>query len=47
MIALNTTSIFVGQIKQILHDFNLPLCKIGDKNLTPNSYYINNDNYLL
>lgn len=44
MIALNSTSIFVGQIKQILHDFNLPLCKIGNKNLTPNSYYIHNDN---
>lgn len=43
MIALNSTSIFVGQIKQILHDFNLPLCKIGNKNLTPNSYYINNN----
>lgn len=44
MIALNSTSIFVGQIKQILHDFNLPLCKIGNKNLTPNSYHIYNDN---
>lgn len=40
MIALNNTSIFIGQIKQILHDFNLPMCKIGDKNLVPNSYYI-------
>lgn len=43
MIALNDTSIFVGQIKQILHDFNLPLCRIGNNNLTPNSYYIHNN----
>jgi len=43
MIALNNNSIFVGQIKQLLHDFNLPLCKIGDRNLSSNSYYILND----
>ena len=43
MIALNNTSIFVGQIKQILKEFNLPLCRIGNKNLYPNSYYIDNN----
>ena len=43
MIALNNTSIFIGQIKQVLHDFNLPLCRIGDKNLSNNSYYIKNN----
>lgn len=44
MISLNDTSIFVGQIKQLMSDFNLPLCKIGNEKLTPNSYYIHNDN---
>ena len=43
MIALNSSGIFVGQIKQILKEFNLPLCKIGDKNLPLNSYYIKNN----
>lgn len=40
MIALNDNSIFIGQIKQLLKDFNLPLCKIGDENVISNSYYI-------
>lgn len=43
MIALNNTSIFVGQIKQLLHDFNLPLCHIGNKNIPLNSYYLSNN----
>lgn len=42
MISLNNSSMFIGQIKQLLHDFNLPLCRIGDKNLPNNSYYITN-----
>ena len=44
MISLNNTSIFMGQIKQILKDFNLPLCRVGDDNLMHNSYYIKNNN---
>lgn len=40
MIALNNTSIFIGQIKQVLKDFNLPLCNVGNKNLSINSYYL-------
>lgn len=30
MIKLNDTSVEVGQIKQILSDFNLPLCRVGE-----------------
>lgn len=46
MIQLNDDSIFVGQIKQILKDFNLPVCQIGEENKLPNNFYIkNNDIY--
>lgn len=32
MITLNDSNLFVGQIKQVLHDFNLPNCTVGLKN---------------
>ena len=40
MIKLNDNGIFVGQIKQILKDFNLPKCHCNDDILVNNSYYI-------
>lgn len=42
MIALNDDSLFVGQIKQILKEFNLPNCTIGFKNPAPNRHFIAN-----
>ena len=40
MIKLNDNNIFVAEIKQILKDFNLPKCLIGDDILLENNHYI-------
>ena len=40
MIKLNDNNIFVAEIKQILKDFNLPQCLIGDEILLENNHYI-------
>ena len=40
MIKLNDNNIFVAEIKQILKDFNLPKCLIGDEILLENNHYI-------
>lgn len=45
MIALNDTSIAVGQIKQLLHNFNLPKCPVGKKNPRIDSHCID-DGYI-
>ena len=37
MIRLNENTVEVGYIKQLLHSFNLPTCKIGDKLPTANN----------
>lgn len=42
MIALNDDSLFVGQIKQVLTEFNLPNCTVGFKNPAPNRHFIAN-----
>ena len=41
MIKLNDNYIFIGEIKQILANFNLPLCDVGD------SYPINDKHFIL
>lgn len=38
MIKFNDNNIYVGQIKQILHEFNLPQCEVYN----PNKHYLNN-----
>ena len=38
MIKLNDNNIFVAEIKQILKDFNLPKCLIGDEILLENNH---------
>ena len=45
MISLNDNNIFIGQIKQLLHDFNLPNCVIGRKNPAANRHFID-DGYI-
>jgi len=40
MIKFNDNSIYVGQIKQLLHSFNLPQCPIGEKDFTHDTHYI-------
>ena len=47
MILYNDDNIIVGQIKQLLHSFNLPQCKVFDKNVEykEGDYYIK-DGYL-
>lgn len=40
MIKLNDNNIFVAEIKQILKDFNLPQCLIGNEILLENNHYI-------
>ena len=40
MLKLNDNNIAVAQIKQILHDFNLPTCEIGRKNPTKDRHFI-------
>lgn len=43
MIKLNDTSIIVGQIKQLLKDFNLPNCALGSDYATENNHFIKNN----
>ena len=43
MIELNDNSIFIGQIKQLLKDFNLPKCLVGEENATLGNHYIANN----
>ena len=47
MIKYNDNSVFVGQIKQVLKDFNLPKCRVFREELQgklPNGYsYIQDD----
>lgn len=43
MIKLNDTNIFVGYIKQLLKEFNLPNCYIGEDNASENNFYIENN----
>lgn len=45
MLSLNDNSIAVGQIKQLLHTFNLPNCSIGYKNPAANKLFIH-DGYI-
>lgn len=40
MIKINDKSLFVGQIKQVLKDFNLPKCHCNDNILVKDNYYI-------
>lgn len=40
MIKLNDKTLFVGQIKQLLKEFNLPKCHCNDNIYVNNSYYI-------
>ena len=40
MIKLNDNNIVVGQIKQLLHTFNLPQCQIGDAYPKPGKHFI-------
>ena len=57
MLTLNDASIQVGQIKQLLHNFNLPNCAVGYKNPGLNKLFIcdgyiqrwvyNNDHHLV
>ena len=42
MIALNDDTLFVGQIKQLLYEFNLPNCSVGFKNPAANKHFIAN-----
>lgn len=44
MIKLNDNNIIVGEIKQILHTFNLPRCAVGFENKKLNSHYIDKNN---
>lgn len=44
MIKLYDNSIFVGEIKQLLHNFNLPLIQVGNRYPKANSSYILNNN---
>lgn len=44
MIALNDSSIYVSQIKQILNKFNLPQCQIGGRFPSSNKHFIRNNN---
>ena len=46
MIKLNDDSLYVGQIKQLLHTFHLPQCEIGDKYPAPNTHFILNDSIM-
>ena len=43
MIKLNDTSIIVGQIKQLLKDFNLPNCVVGSNYAVENTHFIKNN----
>ena len=43
MIKLNDNNIFVGYIKQLLKEFNLPNCYIGRDNASKNNFYIENN----
>ena len=47
MIKLNDDNIFIGQIKQLLKDFNLPACSIGSENKQNNKHYIEGQNIYL
>lgn len=40
MIKLNDDSMYVGQIKQILHNFNLPKCGIGNQFPAANKHFL-------
>ena len=40
MIKLNDNNIIVGQIKQLLHTFNLPQCQVGSAYPNPGSHFI-------
>ena len=44
MLKLNDTAVYVGQIKQILHTFNLPLCQIGRNYPRANTHFLVQDN---
>lgn len=46
MIKLNDTGIYVGQIKQLLHTFNLPQCQVGNVYPKPNSHFLLKDNIM-
>lgn len=43
MIKLNDESIVVGQIKQLLHNFNLPQCFVGDEHKHNGQHFIYNN----
>ena len=49
MIRINNSNIYIGHIKQLLKDFNLPNCKVYKEGmvLSENCHYIyNNDLYI-
>ena len=47
MIKLNDSNVFIGHIKQLLKNFNLPNCPIGESNKEPNKHFIENDKIYL
>lgn len=47
MLRLNDDSIFVGQIKQLLKNFNLPDCYIGTDNIPSKHIYIDNSSDMI
>ena len=46
MIKLNDNSLYVGQIKQLLHTFHLPQCCVGDRYSSPNAHFLLNGNIM-